>query len=294
METKNIILNSHNEEIIQYTIPHWPHSFEYTIIDQTILGYIPLHWHEELQFVIVTNGKIELKILGKSFFISAGSGFFINSGIIHELYSKEEHSTFICWNTGTSGFDEHLQAKFINPLTEEQTLPYLLLHPSNEAHNRMIKIISNSFSNFDEAKPGFELIIASNYLRCLYELINSIDFSNSVKVQVYDQRVKQLLYYIHSHYESKITLNDLSNSIHLSKAETNRLFKKHTGNSPFTYILEYRLERSVELLVKTKSSITEIALETGFSNVSYYIKKFKLKYQTTPFRYREVNCNNLT
>lgn len=294
METRNIILNSHNEEIIQYTIPQWQHSFEFTTIDQTILGYIPLHWHEELQFVIVKNGKIELRILGKSFFISEGSGFFINSGIIHEIYSRQANSTFICWNIGISGVDEYLQTHFINPLTEEQMTPYLLLNSSNDVHNRIIKIISDSFSKFDEAKPSFELMITSNYLRCLYELINNIDFSNSVKIQVYDQRIKQILYYIHSHYESKITLDDLSKLIHLSKAETNRLFKKHTGKSPFTYILEYRLERSVELLVKTKSSITEIALETGFSSVSYYIKKFKLKYRTTPFRYREGHSNKST
>lgn len=291
MKTKNIVLNSHNEEIIQYTIPHWLHSFEHTILDDTILKYIPLHWHEELQFILVTHGTIEIRLLGKSFLVSKGSGFFINSGLIHEIHPIDKGSIFICWNTGTSGFDEHLQEKIIRALIEEQTIPYLRLDPHNTAYNQILKLISDSFTKFEEAKSGFELLISSNYLRCLYELVNSMDSFNSVKVQVYDQRIKQLLHYIHSHYKSKITLDDLSRLIYLSTAETNRLFKKYMRSSPFAYILDYRLERSVELLVRTQSSITEIALETGFSNVSYYIKKFKLKYNTTPLKYRESNRN---
>ena len=291
MKAKNINLNSHNEEVIQYTIPHWLHSFEYTILDNTIFKYIPLHWHEELQFVLVTNGTIEIKLLGKSFLVSKGSGFFINSGLIHEIHPKEKKSVFICWNTGISGFDDHLQKKFLNSLVEEQTIPYLLLRPHNTAHNEILKLISDSFTKFEEANPGFELLVSSNYLQCLYELVSSLDSFNSIKVQVYDQRIKQLLYYIHSNYKSKITLNELSNLIYLSNAETNRLFKKYMPISPFAYILNYRLERSIELLLRTKSSITEIALETGFSNVSYYIKKFKLKYKTTPLKYRELNRN---
>jgi len=291
MKTKNIVLNSHNEEIIQYTIPHWLHSFEHTILDDTILKYIPLHWHEELQFILVTHGTIEVKLLGKTFLVSKGSGFFINSGLIHEIHPIEKDSIFICWNAGISGFDDHLQKKFIRSLVEEQTMPHLQLHTNNAVHNQILKLISDSFIIFEEAKPGFELLVSSNYLQCLYELVNSMDSFNSVKVKVHDQRIKQILHYIHSHYKSKITLGDLANSIYLSNAETNRLFKKYMRSSPFTYILDYRLERSVELLVRTRSSITEIALETGFSNVSYYIKNFKLKYNITPLKYRELNRN---
>lgn len=168
-------------------------------------------------------------------------------------------------------------------------MPYLELHPHHSVHSQILNLISDSFIKFEEARPGFELLVSSNYLRCLYDIVNSLDPFNSIKVQVYDQRIKQLLHYIHSHYKSKIILDDLSNLIYLSNAETNRLFKKYMASSPFTYILDYRLERSIELLVRTKSSITEIALETGFSNVSYYIKKFKLKYKTTPLKYRESN-----
>ncbi|WP_369412890.1 helix-turn-helix transcriptional regulator [Oceanobacillus alkalisoli] len=73
---------------------------------------------------------------------------------------------------------------------------------------------------------------------------------------------------------------------HLSKAETIRVFKRHVGRTPFNYILDYRLERSINLLIGTRSTITEIALECGFSNVSYFIEKFKEAFHMTPRKYR--------
>lgn len=109
MKTRDIILNSQNEELIPYKEPAWLHSIEYTAISETLLGYIPLHWHEDLQFTVVVKGTIELFIKGTTRSITKGSGFFINSGVVHEIHAKTSDATYICWNVGISLFDKHIQ-----------------------------------------------------------------------------------------------------------------------------------------------------------------------------------------
>lgn len=89
MKKRDIILNSMNEEIIPYTEPDWLHSIECTNISKTLLGYIPLHWHEELQFVAVIKGTVELHILGEKINLKEGSGFLSILGL--SMKSKQKH-----------------------------------------------------------------------------------------------------------------------------------------------------------------------------------------------------------
>mgnify|MGYP000134492361 FL=1 len=57
--------------------------------------------------------------------------------------------------------------------------------------------------------------------------------------------------------------------------------------TPWEYLLEYRLSRSMELLDKKDLNISEVAEMTGFSTVSYYITEFKKKMGDTPLGYRK-------
>lgn len=289
METKDIVVNSLNQEFIPYHHPEWQHSMLYTVICQTNLKYIPLHWHPDLQFIVVEKGKISLVIGGNNEVISKGEGAFINSGIIHEIHPKTHDATFICWNIGIEMFDAYIQHHYIQPLIKEKNLPFILLTPKIRNHEVILQSIFTAFFNFRGQAQGFELIVTSQYLICLKHIIKIMPAQSESNRLVYDPRVKKILKFIHENYHQQITLETLANISFLSQSETIRLFKKHVGKTPFNYILTYRLEYSIEFLMNTESTISEIAHQCGFSSVSYYIKKFKENYHTTPKNYRNNN-----
>ncbi len=292
MRTRDITLNSLNEEIIPYREPTWPQIMEYTNISETTLGYVPLHWHEELQFTIVKQGTIELHILGEKVSITEGAGFFINSGVVHEIHAKTKNATYICWNIGIPLFDKHIQTKYILPLIQEENTPFIILNPFKGRHKRMIRAIKTSYEAYKIKGNGYELIMTMHYLACLNELLPEIALHSHTSYPIYDQRVKTILEYIHTHFKNQIKLETLAELAHLSNAETIRVFKRHVGRTPFKYILDYRLERSINLLIGTRSTITEIALECGFSSASYFIEKFKHAFHITPRKYREEKNKN--
>ena len=72
---------------------------------------------------------------------------------------------------------------------------------------------------------------------------------------------------------NQITLDDISEHIHLCESECTRLFKRHMNTTLFSFLQEYRIERSLEYL-NTKESISSIAEKTGFSDSNYYSKVF--------------------
>lgn len=94
------------------------------------------------------------------------------------------------------------------------------------------------------------------------------------------------LTYIHSHYTGKISLKDLADAVSVSPGECERLCKRLLHQTPMNYLMTYRIEQSIPLLVNTSYTITEIALQVGFSGASYYTEIFHRIMGITPSDYR--------
>ena len=86
---------------------------------------------------------------------------------------------------------------------------------------------------------------------------------------------------------NKITIADISGEIGLSESHFMKYFKKTMGTSFIDYLNDYRLTKASRLLVTSENSVLEIAIETGFENLSYFIRLFKKKYSMTPNQYRK-------
>ena len=73
----------------------------------------------------------------------------------------------------------------------------------------------------------------------------------------------------------------------LSEGEASRTFKKLTGQSPMDYVIHYRIKIATILLKSTSKSITDIALEVGFSSSNYFTIAFKKITGLTPTEYKK-------
>ena len=101
------------------------------------------------------------------------------------------------------------------------------------------------------------------------------------------QRQRDILSYIHGNYDTNITLDDIASHIGICKSECTRFFKKHMNMTIFDYILYYRIQESLPLLIEY-GSVTEAATMVGFSSPSYYTQIFKRYMKCTPLEYRKT------
>ncbi len=105
--------------------------------------------------------------------------------------------------------------------------------------------------------------------------------------------MKDMVEWIHLHFADPIQLEDIARVGQLSRSETCRYFKQMLKTSPMQYVIEYRIQKSVELLQLQERSITEIAYEVGFNSTSYFINQFRKTMQITPLKFRrEVELKN--
>ena len=99
-------------------------------------------------------------------------------------------------------------------------------------------------------------------------------------------RIRDIVSYIEKNYATQITLDNISQSIHICKSECSRFFKKYMNITLFEFIAQYRIEKSINYLINTDYSIIEIANLVGYNDSNYYAKVFHKIKGCSPKQYR--------
>jgi AraC-like DNA-binding protein len=99
--------------------------------------------------------------------------------------------------------------------------------------------------------------------------------------------VRQAMAYIHTHYSEPISRTDLARHVALSDDHLTFCFRKELGVTPIAYLNRYRVNQAKQLLADPGKSITEVALEVGFSDSGYFSRVFRREVGLSPKAYRQ-------
>ncbi|WP_197379854.1 AraC family transcriptional regulator [Mycolicibacterium mengxianglii] len=97
--------------------------------------------------------------------------------------------------------------------------------------------------------------------------------------------VASALTYIAAHFAKPITVDMLAQQSNLSPSAFARLFRDRTGQSPYQFVMETRLNRARELLIEGRLGVADVAHAVGYVSVSHFIKGFRIRFGTTPRGY---------
>jgi len=101
------------------------------------------------------------------------------------------------------------------------------------------------------------------------------------------QNIQNIVFYIKNNLWSPLELDGLAEKAHLSKFHFCRIFKKHIGMNPMKYVAILRIERAKELLKKESLTVSSVANEVGFKDLSNFIRQFKKVTGMTPSMFRD-------
>ena len=93
--------------------------------------------------------------------------------------------------------------------------------------------------------------------------------------------------FIENNYAQEIDMADAARYCGMSYTSFSKFFSRFTQCGFAEYLTLIRLKKASILLATTDRSITDIAMETGFSSTSYFIQRFKAYNDVTPSRYRK-------
>lgn len=173
-----------------------------------------------------------------------------------------------------------------NLVTDEQESEKRLRHAAEKTcvNQLVLKTELIKARKIDDTAKYYNIIsFVESYIRLLLE----VDNENSAKTEkLFNWKINEIEEYIRENYVRDIQLKQLSKLYFVNEKYLGRMFKKEMGISFNEYLNKIRLESAVRQLSGTAKSVLEIALDSGYKNVTYFNKKFKEKYDVTPTEYR--------
>jgi len=111
----------------------------------------------------------------------------------------------------------------------------------------------------------------------------------------YVSRINKVFDHIESHLDEDMTLDELARVACFSKFHFSRVFAAMTGETLFQFISRIRLEKAAALLVgDMNKSITDIAFQVGFSDISIFSRNFKQYFGISAAEYRKNKLSNIS
>jgi len=101
------------------------------------------------------------------------------------------------------------------------------------------------------------------------------------------ENIGRSLAFIEKNLISPLNLDQIARQACMSKFHFCRIFKKHIGATPMQYVINLRLRKAVTLLQRKELKICDIALKSGFNDLSEFNKQFKKLYGSPPSSFRE-------
>ncbi|MDD6136194.1 MAG: AraC family transcriptional regulator [Lachnospiraceae bacterium] len=251
-----------------------------------------LHYHDTLEAIYCIENKYRVKIGDVEYLMNAGDILFIPPNLLHEIPMSDPGIRFIYL------FDVSMLKEFQDYKLLSSTFNQALLVNSKTCPNiyhdiseRMIRIVDIYFSNCTmwETKIYFNLLHIFLQVYEDYMQINTIHAADSMsdEAPAYSERFTSFLNYVDIHYAEEITLDDAAKAIGFSKYHFTRIFKQHTGFTFHEYLNHKRIQVAQSLLA-ADLSITDIAFQTGFNNLTSFCRCFKKYAGTSPSEYRKL------
>jgi AraC-like DNA-binding protein len=92
--------------------------------------------------------------------------------------------------------------------------------------------------------------------------------------------------YIHQHYAETLSRRDIAQHIGITEDHLTFCFRQELGTTPIMYLQRYRINQAKHLLKESRQTITEIALNVGFSDSGYFSRIFHRETGMSPESFR--------
>lgn len=261
----------------------------------------PAHWHTSIEIIMPIESGYTVIVGNSTIELNESDIIFIAPGVVHTLKAPVTGRRII-FQAELTAFRELKQFESLLNLVS----PTLTITSSHmpKLHELLHAALLDIMEEYNSDHPYIELAIYTKLLDMFVALgrvdtlrPDSLDSMPQMQKEYIDRFV-HICNYITEHCTEDLTLDEVANLAGFSKYHFTRLFKQFTNVTFYKYLTQKRIAHAEELLINQDLPVTEVALQSGFSNQSAFIRMFKLIKSSTPTEYRamysKANSNSLS
>lgn len=262
------------------------------------------HIHDAIEFLSIQEGKYHIFVNGIEYTAAEGDVLLFRSNAIHSIYAEDcaVNSYYVLKVKPTLFFELAAAEKAVS-----YVLRFSLSDSCGKTHWRAEELAGS------EIKDSFEKLITGYFKEDLCKDISlKIDSYNVVLALLRDMikkeeedgmslavndsaaaQIYKVIRYMNQNFREELDARECCKRVNMSYSYFSRCFKRVTGRSFREYLNEVRINHAQQLLSTSDMSVTQIAFECGYNNVSYFITVYKSIKGKTPFSGRHKAINNL-
>ena len=241
-----------------------------------------IHFHQDIEILYIVEGETAVK---------EGGTYRLGKDDIAVINSNQPHAYSSARNT--IAFRILIPYRIFRKLIREEYFIFCcnsVLYTSRDDRDLriLIETLLLRYLNMEYADLSE---IASLLFQIIHKLTADYRMDkDSLKIYLKErmsEKIDRILNYINHYYCEPLSLTDVAAHFQVSETYLSRYFKKKTGQNFINYLNEVRIENAALELRGTDASITNIAMDSGFSTPSVLNRYFKKKYGITPSEYRK-------
>ena len=252
----------------------------------------PPHWHIPFEVIMPVTNTYYVKCTNREFFLRENDILIICPGVIHEIFAPDCGERIVFQAALTS-----------MALTELDTLssliaPAILITPEEypQIHSDIRHLILQIREEYTQALPYSGTLVYSRFLQILAEvgrnqteiIQQNFDAQNSKKKE-YMEKFLFVTNYINEHFVEALTLEQMASLAGFSKYHFTRLFRQYAGTTFYKYLNCRRITHAKNLLLDPSLSVTDVAMQSGFTNISAFLRMFRQINNCTPTEFRKMH-----
>ena len=280
------ILNGMTETI------NYRNSLDFRLFHNVDYEDYPTHWHVGIEILMPVTENYGVIVEQKKYVLEKGDILIVNSGVPHALEAPPTGERIILQ------FDPAL----LYSLKEMETL--LLLFPSvfyitKENEPELYPLVREKMAEIIREYDG--ALVYASLIEMFAGIGRKIRERSIEDTEMRDMRrskhdrqweyqevAMKACNYINQHFQEKLTLEETAKIVGFSKYHFTRVFKKYMNMTFYEYLNKKRVKCAEGLLYNTEMSITDVAMNSGFSSMSSFDRTFKALNRCSPSEFREA------
>jgi len=248
------------------------------------------HWHGEVEIIRVLEGELHMRLNHTDYTVRAGESVFVNPETVHQ--AKPVDCVYECI-VFQLGFLPQLHAGSVYFIESLKNHEYVIEEYHAGASSEMKGAVDALFDALAQPSSGYKFKVIGALYHMFGVIVDAHLYKTTDGTAISEEKnvpkLRAVLAFIRSHYDSAITLTDMAEAAGMSSKYFCYFFKEMTGKTPVEYLTLYRVEKASGKLLRSDMSVTAVAYACGFNDLSYFIKTFKQIKGITPAKYRRAS-----
>ncbi|EJJ0922449.1 AraC family transcriptional regulator [Enterococcus faecalis] len=243
------------------------------------------HHHEFLEISILLEGESEYIVQGQQYHATTGTVFLFNPRTEHGEQQK----------AGTYSHQLHIGISnlYLEGLARNVFPNKSALLDLSHLHGAFLEKAWQIVHELNHQEVESALQIKALVIELLVYILRSlaVDQENKIETRLSktEKRKRNLvnhtIYYLETHHDEEITLEQLAEMLYVTPTYLSKTFKAATGVGPINYLIQIRLNHAKELLKNDSLSVKEVAKTVGYEDAYHFSKLFKKYYGKSPSQF---------